>query len=123
LHDYGEEFSAFFSEVKQVDKPSRGLLPVFFNQSDACVLTEESFSTVSELNPQLKNELIIIEKSPEYVATIMCLNKNIKKNIRDVTHDAAQNLTKTFSGKQITSLFKSDGFLKYKPEYTAPATS
>lgn len=117
LYDKEQKFSEFFSEFKEVDKSSRALLQVFFNQTDACILPEESFETISELNPQLKNELIIIEKSPEYVATIMCLNKNIKKSVKKATLDAAQNLTTTISGMQLTSLFKSDGFLMYKPEH------
>ncbi|MCW8849378.1 MAG: phosphate/phosphite/phosphonate ABC transporter substrate-binding protein, partial [Melioribacteraceae bacterium] len=117
LYDQGQKLSTFFSEIKNVEKPSQALLPVFFGQTDACVITEPSFYTMLELNPQLKNELIIIEKSPEVINGIFCINKNTNENIKNATMDAAQKLTQTVSGKQILSLFKTESLLKFKPEY------
>ncbi|MCB0742424.1 MAG: PhnD/SsuA/transferrin family substrate-binding protein [Ignavibacteriales bacterium] len=117
LNEKEQKLSTFFSEIKTVEKPSQALLPVFFNQIDACVVTEPSFNTMLELNPQLKKELIIIEKSPEFINGIFCLNKSVNENIKNITLDAAQKLTQSISGRQILSLFKSEELLKYKVEY------
>ena len=70
-----------------------------------------------ELNPQLKNELMIIEKSPEFVGGIMCINKNVSEDIKKIALDTAKKLSKTTSGKQILALFKAKKLVKYNPEY------
>lgn len=117
LYKRDQKYSSFFSEIKIVGKPSQAILHVFFNQIDACVIPEESFKTMLELNPQLKNELVIIERSPDLVSEMLCLKKNIRENIKVATLDLAQKLSQTVSGKQILSLFRSEGFLEFKLEY------
>jgi phosphonate transport system substrate-binding protein len=117
LHDKGEKFNTFFSEVKEVNKPSQALFPVFFKQADACVIPEQSFNTMLELNPQLKNDLLIIDTSPELVNGIMCINDKLENNLRETTTETARKLSHTDSGKQILTLFKSEELLKFKPEH------
>lgn len=117
LNKNGEKFDTYFSERKKVNKPSQALFPVFFKQTDACVIPEPSYLTMLELNPQLKNDLIVIEKSPSLVNGIMCINKNLDEDVKKLTLDTAQKLSQTASGKQILTLFKSEGLVKFKPEY------
>ncbi|MCB0746394.1 MAG: PhnD/SsuA/transferrin family substrate-binding protein [Ignavibacteriae bacterium] len=117
LNEHKEKSTNFFSEVTVADKPSQALLPVFFKQKDACIVLEPSYNSMLELNPQLKNELMIIEKSPEFVGGIMCINKNVSEDIKKIALDTAKKLSKTTSGKQILALFKAKKLVKYNPEY------
>lgn len=117
LHENENKSLKYFSEIREFKKPSQALLPVFFKQNDACVISERSYVAMLELNPQLKNELVIIEKSPELVGAIMCINTNLSKNIKEITLDTAKKLSQTASGKQILALFKANELVKYQPEY------
>ncbi len=114
LNEKGKNFDNFFAEVKETEKPSKSLLPVFFNQVDASVISAESFNTMLELNPQLKNELTIIEKSPILLGGIMCLNKSIDTQLKKSLFDVGFKLDKTVSGKQILNLFKAEKLVRFE---------
>ena len=43
--------SRFFGRMTRVPKPSLAILPVFFNQAGAALVTRSSFETAGELNP------------------------------------------------------------------------
>lgn len=107
----------YFSEVRTVEKPSQALLPVFFKQADACVVTESSFITMKELNPQISKELIAIELSPIYPNGLMCINKNISPELKTKIVSAAKTLSQSVSGKQILTLFKTENVVDFKEEY------
>ncbi|MFZ1292037.1 MAG: PhnD/SsuA/transferrin family substrate-binding protein [Melioribacteraceae bacterium] len=114
LNEKGKNFDKFFTEVRETEKPQKSLLPVFFNQVDACVVSAESFNTMLELNPQLKNELTIIEKSPVFLGGIMCLNKSIDPQLKKSLFDVGFKLDKTVSGKQILNLFKAEKLIRFE---------
>lgn len=107
----------FLSSVRTVEKPSQALLPVFFKQADACVITENSYLTMIELNPQLQKDLSIIEISPTYPNGLMCLNKNIDSELKNKIVTAAKSLSNTVSGKQILTLFKAENVVEFDENY------
>ena len=73
------ESKVFFSLVKNAEKPSQAVLSVFFNQTDACIVTKRAFSTMVELNPQLNNELTSLISSQELLPDIICFTKAISQ--------------------------------------------
>ncbi|MBK8944553.1 MAG: PhnD/SsuA/transferrin family substrate-binding protein [Ignavibacteriae bacterium] len=117
LNEKGKNFDKFFAEVRETEKPSKSLLPVFFNQIDASIVPAESFYTILELNPQLKNELTIIEKSPILLNGIMCVSKNIDSPVKKALLDVCVKLEKTVSGKQILNLFKSENLILFEDSH------
>ena len=50
--------------MKLVDHASQAVLPVFFRQADACLMPRWSYDTMVELNPQVKDQAIILALSP-----------------------------------------------------------
>ena len=52
------------ARIKEAQKPSQALMPVFFRQADACVASRHYFEVNSELNPQIQRELMSISNSP-----------------------------------------------------------
>jgi len=111
------EYSNFFSQVRSANKPSQALLPVFFRQADACIVTKKSFNTLAELNPQIKKDLVSIETSPTFPNGLMCINKNINTDTKEKIIIAAKTLSKSTSGKQILKLFKSEDIINFEDKY------
>lgn len=117
LNDKGFNIDKFFKEIREFDKPSQALLPVFFNQADVCLIPSMSYNTMLELNPQLKKELTVIETSPILVNGLMCINKLIEPDLRKSLLEAASKIGKTPSGKQILNLFKSEDVIVFEEKY------
>ena len=57
---------AEFCRVEQNKKLTKVVLPVFFRQNDACVVTRRGFKTMSELNPQVGQQLRVLASSPNW---------------------------------------------------------
>lgn len=64
LHNSGyAQIDQFFTKIKQVGKSSRAVLPVFFKQADACVVTRQALKMIQELNPQIGKQVTLIDQS------------------------------------------------------------
>jgi ABC-type phosphate/phosphonate transport system substrate-binding protein len=105
----------FFSLIKTVDKPSQAILPVFFRQTDICLVTRRGFATMVELNPQLGAELQTLALSPCFVTGVISFRKDLSPEIKTQTVEAALKLQTHPQGKQILTLFKIDKFFSFKP--------
>jgi phosphonate transport system substrate-binding protein len=98
----------FLGELKLVSKPSLAVLPVFFGQMDACVITRESFALVTEMNPQVGRELRILAVSPLVVPAITCFRRNIDPKVRAEVVDSLATLHANVSGQQVLTIFQSE---------------
>jgi len=66
LHrDRQGEPAQFFSAVVRRSKVPQVILPVFFGQADGCLVTNDGFRTLCELNPQVAAQLQPLATSPE----------------------------------------------------------
>jgi ABC-type phosphate/phosphonate transport system substrate-binding protein len=57
----------FCGRITEEDKLTKAVLPVFFRQVDACLVTRKGFKTMGELNPQVSRQLRVLVTSPEIV--------------------------------------------------------
>lgn len=99
---------AFWGSVTRAAKLTRVVLPVFFRQADACVVTRRGFDTMSELNPQVGRQLRILATSPAVVPVIFALRSDVISPLRD---RLLENITKvggTPTGRQTLALFQTD---------------
>jgi len=55
--------SRLAGKISQNTKLSKVVLPVFFRQDDACIITRSGFNTMSELHPQLARKLTVLAES------------------------------------------------------------
>jgi len=111
------ESKNFLRSVRMVDKVSQAVLPVFFRQADACIVTLDSWKTLCELNPQLKKQLRILEQSPGYLGAVFVIRKNLPLQNRErfvKTTLAAQAKPEC---KQILMLFRFNGLVKFKQSH------
>ncbi len=111
------ESKHFFKDIKKVEKISKAVLPVFFQQADACLATQRGFETMIELNPQIGEKLRILTKSPPFLGNLFCFRKNYDKNIMDMLVDVMIKLHLDAKGKHILMLFHNDRIIPFKPKY------
>jgi ABC-type phosphate/phosphonate transport system substrate-binding protein len=71
------QLTAFFNKMVVKKNPSMAISAVFFKETKATLVLESDFIVATELNPQLKKQLIAIETSPEYITNLLAVKKNL----------------------------------------------
>jgi phosphonate transport system substrate-binding protein len=97
----------FFGRPSALSKLSKVVLPVYFRQIDACVVTRRGFNTMCELNPQLGHKLHVLASSPRLVTTLMAFHKDTPTVARQRCEAALVGLNKSVAGQQALTLFES----------------
>jgi ABC-type phosphate/phosphonate transport system substrate-binding protein len=113
--------NAFFGKVSLIRKSSQVLLPVFFQQADACLINSDAFETTAELNPQLKRDLKIIARSPFGATSVICIRTSLKPALRQILVESLRDLHVEPKGQQILTLFKVEKLLPFEPSYLESA--
>jgi ABC-type phosphate/phosphonate transport system substrate-binding protein len=100
-------------------KATGALLPVFFAKADACVVNDQVFTTMSELNPQLGRRLHGIAMSEPLIDSVTFLAHDGWESPRHRSDmkEALAGLHETPEGKQILTLFKVDRLAPYEPGF------
>ena len=111
----------FFGKHSFAFKQSRVVLPVFFRQTDACVVTREGFRLLCELNPQLGQQLRIIAESPAYLPSLFCFRGDLDFPHFEKIYDGLDAVTTTAAGRQTLALFQTDQ-VAARPASDADAT-
>jgi ABC-type phosphate/phosphonate transport system substrate-binding protein len=107
----------FCSSVHLEDNPSRSVLPVYFRQADACVVTDRAYNTMSELNPGFSSKLAILLESPAFIIGFFCARKGTDEYMRQSFIESGLSLEKEVEGRQILTLFRLDRVSLYKSGY------
>jgi len=108
---------SFFSNIKETKKGSQAILPVFFRQADCCVVTQNAFEAMAELNPQIGEDLFAIATSPPYLCSIFCFSSSIDNKSKNAILKTALNLSNSENGKQVLTLFRLNDIVAYKPSF------
>lgn len=98
----------FFSVLNSDAKVSRVVLPVFFGQTDACMVTRHGFDMTCELNPQIGRDLKIIATSAPVVVNFYIFRKNFQAAPRERLIRTISGLRNGSAGDQLATLFQFD---------------
>jgi phosphonate transport system substrate-binding protein len=116
----------FFGKITADAKISKVLLPVFFHQCDACVVTRSGFETMAELNPQVARQLKAVATSPVVVPVLFCFRANYAPSFKENLMTGVRELHTTPAGLQVLTVFQSErteiepaGFLDGTLEFLA----
>jgi phosphonate transport system substrate-binding protein len=107
----------FFKEIKQVQKTSQAILPIFFKQMDVGLIAASTYETAVALNPQIGRQLKVLATSPKLVTQVTCLPSAWSPEKRRAYIQAAQKLHETPGGLQGFQLFKLDRLVPWEPGY------
>lgn len=98
----------FVEKITRSTNITKVVLPVFFRQIDACLVTRSSFSTMAELNPQVGKQLRIIAGSPAIVPTVLVFRANYEPEFKQKILDGLRDLHNTPAGRQVLTVFRSE---------------
>jgi ABC-type phosphate/phosphonate transport system substrate-binding protein len=101
-----ERANQFFSELLPVESPSKSVLRVFFGQSDACLVTTNSFAVACELNPQLNRDLEILAVSPPVIPAFFFFRPGCRAETRALLEPALLDLHTKPAGEQVLTVFQ-----------------
>lgn len=113
--------SAFWGKVASVPKLSRTVLPVFFKQTDACLVTRESFRTMSELNPQVGRQLRIIATSPPVITVPFVFRSVSESPLREQLLAEVGSISETTMGRQTLALFHTNALIAHSIDELEPS--
>ncbi|NVN91310.1 MAG: PhnD/SsuA/transferrin family substrate-binding protein [Desulfuromonadales bacterium] len=108
-----------FNNIKEFNKASQVVLPVFFHQADACLVSRNHFETLVELNPQLGRQLRVLETSPGFVTGILAVRKDLQSSKRDAIVKSSLEMHNDPKGKQIMTVFRINRMVPFKDEHLA----
>jgi phosphonate transport system substrate-binding protein len=104
-------------------KLSQVVLPVFFGQADACLVTRRGLDTMIELNPQLAQKLKVLATSERMEGTFFACRKDYPETFKKLILDGLVGLESSPPAKQISTMFQSPGFAMRDAEGLRPAIS
>ena len=109
LRQQGHPMTARFARsIHREAKLTKVILPVFFGQMDACVVTRGGYETMCELSPLVGKQLAILATSPEYVPSVFAFRASYRPPAFDRLSDCMKQLGSTPSGHQVLTIFQSD---------------
>lgn len=98
----------YAGRVSYFNKPSRVVLPVFFLQADACIVTRRHFETMSELNPQIGQKLRVLASSPHLVPSMFAFLAQSASPFKDRMLVEMKRLSDSPAGQQLLTLLQAD---------------
>jgi len=111
------DINAFFSSVKETRTAAKVVMPVFFKQADACVVTRQVFDLTTELNPQISKELMVISRKEKLAQGVIAVDRRVSEDVKEKIRQAFLTLHQTTEGKQLLMLFKVRKLIPYFPGY------
>lgn len=105
----------FVGTIIQNTKLSNVVLSVFFRQVDACIVTRSGFDTMSELNPQLAQQLSVLAESPTVVPAVFAFRADYNPSFKEKLIAGINTLKTTPAGRQVLTIFHSEN-IEVHPE-------
>lgn len=105
----------FFGTIREATRAAQAALGVFFGQADAALLSRSAFTAMSELNPQLQQDLVALASSPPLLPSLACFPANMPADRRRLVLDGALGLHQRSRGRQILVLFGTERVVRFEP--------
>ena len=96
---------SFFGPVTPLPKVSRAVLPVFFRQVDACLVTRRGYEMMGEMNPQVLTKLRVLAASPKLIPVVVGVRRNLRPEQKEAFRAAMVGLSQTVRGRHILAVF------------------
>ena len=100
-----EPLAGFFGRQTMQTKLANVILPVFFRQADACLVTRSGLQIMGELNPQVTQQLVVLAESKAMVPTVLAARADYNSPYRNDIFTGLVNLDKSPAGSQVLTIF------------------
>ena len=112
---------SYFKTINNKLNGSESLVSLYFGNTDVAVVYDDEYALAIELNPQLKNDLIIIEESPHVVNAVVGLRKSgINTKTRDTFRKVALEMHEHKKGRKMLSMYGAKKFEAIRLEDLIP---
>lgn len=106
----------YFTNIRRVSKPGRAIIPVFFGQADACIITRHALKVIKELNPQMDQRVKILFQSEGLVRLMICsTDKPSQKAVATLIRETTV-MDKNPDTRQAMTILQMKCFLPVLPE-------
>jgi len=105
----------WLGSLTTTDNPSKAILQVYFRQTQAALVTMETFKLACELNPQLRKELKMLSVSPPFIPSFFMFRPTYRSQARQHLEAALTALETTAGGRQLLTVFHLSGMEKQPP--------
>jgi phosphonate transport system substrate-binding protein len=122
-HEGLESPQQLLGRMTRNTKLSQVVLPLFFGQADACVVTRRGLDTMVELNPQLSRQLKVMLTSPRMVSAFFAFRKDYPAHLKKPIFDRLLDLRSSLTAMQLLTLFQSPGFTARDADCLRPANA
>jgi len=109
--------------IAKNSKLSQAVLPLFFGQADACVVTRRGLDTMVELNPQLARKLKVLLASPQMESAFFAWRSDYPAHLKKPVFDRVLDLRSSPTARQVLTLFQSPGFTARGADCLLPANA
>jgi len=109
--------SKFFKNIVVSINANQAILKTFFKQVEACIVPKNLYEYSVEINPQLDNDLVILEQSDPYIVGVFCANKKMDDDFRRNLIQSAIKALENTKGKQFSLFFRVGEVIEYKSEH------
>ena len=106
------EPSATFSKLKTFTKESNATYDVFFQNSDCTIIRKNVYSTLCELNPQIKNKLTVFVTSVPMVLNFLAANSSSDPEIIKIMLEEMRDFNLVPGGRNILNIFKANKWIR-----------
>jgi ABC-type phosphate/phosphonate transport system substrate-binding protein len=117
------EADHFFSHLDEKRKYSQTVMSLFFKQADACLVPEDLFRTMIELNPQLGRDLKVLVESPRLLDKVVFVPGEVKEDLRDTIVKLGETLPKSPRSSQMFMLLRVEGLSRISDSDLEPVRS
>ena len=122
-HEGLESPKQLLGRMTRNTKLAQVVLPLFFGQADACVVTRRGLNTMVELNPQLSRKLKVLLASPKMQSAFLAFRKDYPAHLKKPIFDRFLELKSIPATDQVLTLFQSTGFSARDSDCLGPANS
>lgn len=106
----------FFTKIRRVSKPGRAILPVFFKQADASIVTRHALDVIQELNPQIGRKVKALHQSEGLVRLMICATDKPSQEDIDILIRESTNMEHNPETRQAMTILQMKQFVRIFPD-------
>jgi ABC-type phosphate/phosphonate transport system substrate-binding protein len=115
MEEGSKGINSFFSSIKDSRTAAKAIMPVFFRQADACLVTRQVLDLTAELNPQINRDLTVIARKGNLSQGIISVDRRLSEETKEKLRQAFLTLHQTPEGEQLLMLFKVRKLVPFAP--------
>lgn len=112
----GSSVDHYFSQVTDCWLSQEAVLPTFFGKADACLVAEDEFQLLNELNPQIAQVLSVVVTSPEVMPLLVVRHRDYHSIALPALIDRGIHLCEKPQGQQVFTLIQLSRFGRFRED-------